>query len=198
MNSADSNISVKRIHIPSSVMPTEQTPEYSQKTSLPKKRVITTTKQWNFQPEEFTHEYQRMVLAKLYETATADHEDEDDVRLRNQITLLKRHIHLKWYGYRAQDIEKNLYRSDLLISEPEIVELLIHSQLLCFYCRSQIQLFYENVRESSQWSIERIDNSQGHNRENVVISCLKCNLHRKTMYYERFRATKQLRITKTA
>jgi hypothetical protein len=46
--------------------------------------------------------------------------------------------------------------------------------------------------------VERIDNSIGHNRTNIVIACLDCNLHRRTMYYERYVFTKQLNIVKHA
>ena len=52
------------------------------------------------------------------------------------------------------------------------------------------------MREEKQWSVERIDNNFGHNKENVTIACLECNLRRKTMYHERFKFTKQLTIVK--
>ena len=112
------------------------------------------------------------------------------------IQLVKQLIHSKWYGYRTQDMEKNLYSVDDFLTEMDIVDLLFDSRLLCFYCQKEIQLLYEHVRETLQWSIERIDNKKGHNRGNVVIACLGCNVRRKTMYYERFRATKQLVITR--
>ena len=78
----------------------------------------------------------------------------------------------------------------------KVLELLEKSELLCYYCRKEVKLLYENVREMTQWSLDRLDNSEGHNKENVVIACLSCNLHRKTMYHERFVFTKQLNIVK--
>jgi hypothetical protein len=57
-------------------------------------------------------------------------------------------------------------------------------------------LFYENVREPKQWSLERIDNKEGHNYGNVEIACLSCNIGRRTMYQDRFIFTKQLSIIK--
>ena len=45
-------------------------------------------------------------------------------------------------------------------------------------------------------SLDRIDNSIGHNKENVVIACLQCNVGRKTMHQGRYAFTKQLVITK--
>jgi hypothetical protein len=113
-----------------------------------------------------------------------------------RVRILEQLIHSKWYGYRFQDMEKNLFCVEKNISEREIVDTLIDSRLTCFYCRKPVQLFYEFVRESSQWTLDRIDNAYGHNRDNVVIACLGCNLRRKTMYHERFVMTKQMTITK--
>jgi len=162
-----------------------------EKTQEPKKRVITATKRWDFQPGEQSLEYQLTLLNEL----RAWHNDSTKTPTKH-IQLTKQLIHSKWYGYRAQDIEKNVYCLDDFITEMDIVDLLIDSRLLCFYCRKEIQLLYEHVRETLQWSIERIDNKKGHDRGNVVIACLGCNLRRKTMYYERFRATKQMTISR--
>jgi hypothetical protein len=231
--------STKKIHVPMTALVSVKNKSHNASApaptpppAAPKKRLITTSKQWNFQPDELTPEYQLFLLSELRRSLSyspnatigacsesrsktscsrnatigacsesqrvdgAPANDPTDEILRKRVLLLKQHIHLKWYGYRAQDMEKNLFRPELLISENDIVELLLDSRLLCFYCRHPILLLYENVRESSQWSIERIDNQYGHNRENVVVACLSCNLRRKTMYYERFRMTKQLNITK--
>jgi 5-methylcytosine-specific restriction endonuclease McrA len=206
--------STKKIHVPMTALVSVKNKSHNASApaptpppAAPKKRLITTSKQWNFQPDELTPEYQLFLLSELRSWTIeacselrrvdgAPANDPTDEILRKRVLLLKQHIHLKWYGYRAQDMEKNLFRPELLISENDIVELLLDSRLLCFYCRHPILLLYENVRESSQWSIERIDNQYGHNRENVVVACLSCNLRRKTMYYERFRMTKQLNITK--
>jgi hypothetical protein len=45
-----------------------------------------------------------------------------------------------------------------------------------------------------QWTVDRIDNSIGHDIDNIVISCLKCNLQRKTRSADKFAQTKQLVI----
>ena len=162
-----------------------------QKPQEPKKRIITTTKRWDFQPNEQTLEYQLFLLGELREWWNAPSGNP-----AKHIQLIKQLIHSKWYGYRTQDLEKNVYCLDDFLTETDMVDLLIDSRLLCFYCRKETQLLYEHVRETLQWSIERIDNTKGHNRGNVVIACLGCNLRRKTMYYERFRATKQMTITR--
>ena len=183
---------LKQIHISLSDLTPSRSKE--KKTAkpppAPKKRVITTHKKWDFEPDNYSRDYQFSLLSELRPdtSCTTTH--------RQHATILKQQIHTKWYGYRAQDIEKSLFSPEEFVSETDIVELLIHSQLSCFYCRENVQLLYENVRDPKQWSIERIDNKYGHNKENVVIACLGCNVRRKTMYHERFRATKQMSITK--
>ena len=56
---------------------------------------------------------------------------------------------------------------------------------------------YKNVREYRQWTLDRINNDNGHNKENVVICCLECNLKKGTINDEKFKFTKQMRIIKT-
>ena len=34
---------------------------------------------------------------------------------------------------------------------------------------------YDNVREKMQWTLDRIDNDQGHNKDNVVICYMLLN-----------------------
>ena len=176
---------IKRIHIPDA---TRELTNKDKDKNPRKRRQATESKRWDFEAETMTPEYQLELLTKcLCEPPTEN----------SRVQLLKQHIHHKWYGYRSQDIEKRLYLPEWFVSEREIIELLMDSRLLCFYCRCSIQLFYEYVRESTQWSLERIDNTHGHNRGNVVIACLGCNVRRRTMYYERFLATKQMTITKS-
>lgn len=153
----------------------------------PKKRVVTTSKKWDFQTADLTLEYQIELLGKCFSS-----EEQTDTRC----VFLEQLIHSKWYGYKTQDHEKQLFDPEKFVTERNISDLLVHSRLQCFYCLKPMQLFYEYVRESTQWTLERIDNSMGHNHDNVVIACLGCNIRRKTMYYERFIMTKQMTITK--
>jgi RNase P subunit RPR2 len=78
----------------------------------------------------------------------------------------------------------------------KVLDLMIESENRCFYCKNRVHILYEYVREPNQWTLERIDNKSGHNKTNVVIACLNCNLHRRTMYHERYVFTKQLNIVK--
>jgi hypothetical protein len=105
-------------------------------------------------------------------------------------------IQAKLCGYKSQDQTKELYEPDKIINLPSTIQLLVHCQLKCYYCKELVKVLYEHVREPKQWTLERISNDSGHNLGNVEIACLSCNLRRRTMYHERFMFTKQLTIVK--
>ncbi len=102
----------------------------------------------------------------------------------------------KIHSYRSQDIKKSLLNPDKLVTTQYVVDLLCEKQLRCYYCKSMTLILYDEVRAGIQWTLDRIDNSQGHNKDNVEIACLSCNLRRRTMYHERYVFTKQLHIVK--
>lgn len=112
------------------------------------------------------------------------------------IDFVKKEVERKLSGYKNQDVKKKKL-SDKLISYEECLEKLVISKLKCYYCKTDCLITYENVREQSQWTLDRIDNSIGHEKDNVVICCLKCNLKRRTTDDEKFKFTKQMRIIKT-
>ena len=74
--------------------------------------------------------------------------------------------------------------------------LLAKSNLQCYYCRLAVKVMFSVKRDMKQWSLDRINNNQGHNFDNVVIACLDCNLKRRTLNSNKFKFTKQLVITK--
>ena len=115
---------------------------------------------------------------------------------KNMDELIKNQIQQKIQGYRWQDIIKKLYYPEKFIDYDFVIELLQTCQKKCFYCQENVQIIYTLVREPKQWTIERIDNTMGHNKDNVEISCLRCNLQRRTMNYKCFLTTKQLKIHK--
>tara|TARA_Y100000816_G_scaffold292604_1_gene289007 strand:- start:13913 stop:14398 length:486 start_codon:yes stop_codon:yes gene_type:complete len=105
-------------------------------------------------------------------------------------------IQSKINGYKNQDKKKKIFSPDKFVDIDFILNLLKENEFKCYYCKNNVKVLYKLVRESSQWSIERINNEFGHNKDNVTIACLDCNLKRKTMYHERFKFTKQLNIVK--
>lgn len=110
-------------------------------------------------------------------------------------TILK-HMHLKLTSYKTQDQKHHFLNSNDFVDIKYVLELLKKNEMKCFYCRELVQLLYRHVREPKQWTLERINNDIGHNKGNVTIACLNCNLRRRCMQQERYIFTKQLRITK--
>ena len=158
--------------------------ESTKEKAPPKKKVVAESDDWPLISQHLAPESQKKVLQEVKESR-------DPIHLH-----LERAIRTKLAGYKSQDMAKTLYDPTQFIQYDDILSSLEKSDLKCFYCRGQVHLFYEYVREPKQWSLERIDNSRGHNTDNVEIACLECNLRRKTMYHERFVFTKQAIIVK--
>ena len=110
--------------------------------------------------------------------------------------FVKKELERKIKSYRAQDIKKDKLNEEKLIKIDECIDKLVLSKMKCYYCNENLLLVYENVREPKQWTLDRIDNNKGHITENVVISCLDCNLKRRTMDDKKFKFSKQMKIIK--
>ena len=82
------------------------------------------------------------------------------------------------------------------VSFNNVITLLNNSNMLCYYCSCETYLLYEIVREMKQWSLDRINNDIGHNNNNLIISCLECNLKRRRTNKDAFFFTKNLKIVK--
>lgn len=111
-------------------------------------------------------------------------------------TLILRDIKTKYNSYKYQDIKKKKYNPEKHITFDELVDKLRESKLNCYYCKSSLFLLYKKKKEPLQWSLERFDNNIGHYKDNTCISCLKCNLQRRTDNHEYFKLSKNLNIKK--
>ena len=105
-------------------------------------------------------------------------------------------IKQKINGYRHQDILKKKLNEKSFVDLDFVIQLLLSSGLHCFYCREDVSLLYENVRDPKQWTLERVFNIKGHDKDNVEICCLSCNIKRRTMYHEKYKFTKQITFQK--
>jgi hypothetical protein len=146
---------------------------------------------WAFTEESLSAPNQFANLEKLLN-------DGNNAMLASNPHLLEIHrqINYKIHSYRSQDLKKSLYDESRFVDYTYVMELLREKRLLCFYCRESTTLMYDTVRDGKQWTLDRMDNSMGHNRGNVEIACLTCNLRRRTMYHERYVFTKQLNVVK--
>ena len=142
---------------------------------------------WDLSEHCFTHAYQFCEISKLYlnmEDASVEHR-----------SLIIKELSTKISGYKRQDVEKKIFQKDLFISLENVIDKLLCSKMKCFYCKQSCELLYKNMYSKQQWTLDRINNDLGHNADNVVISCLECNLKRGSMDSERFKYGKQIGLT---
>jgi 5-methylcytosine-specific restriction endonuclease McrA len=132
------------------------------------------------------HEEQVSIINKLYMDVTP---------LENREIFIKE-IEKKISGYKRQDIEKELYNKDKFIDMEQVLSELMACKLKCHYCNTKCYILYNEVLSKTQWTVDRIDNNYGHNKGNIVIACLNCNLRRGTMDSDRFKLGKQLKFIK--
>jgi len=147
--------------------------------------------QWNI-----LQEIQKKMNELNVEAEAEELEIENTEEIKESVRFVLQEINKKIYGYKSQDHEKCILNPEKFVDLSFVIKKLIQCELCCFYCRNPTLLLYEYVREPRQWTLERIDNEFGHNKDNIEIACLSCNLRRRTMYHERYVFTKQLRITK--
>jgi hypothetical protein len=94
--------------------------------------------------------------------------------------------------YKQQDIKKNYDDYNNFITLENIIEKLVTSEMLCFYCNVKTLILFKNSRESCQWTLDRINNYDEHSNSNTIICCLKCNLQRRRKNSAKFKFSKQL------
>ena len=151
------------------------------------KKMRVETKTWGLCEDDLIHEKQLNILKRIQ-----SEDVEKDVYTSKLIT----HIKAKICGYKQQDITKHKLNTELLVSFREVIQMLVTSEMKCCYCSDNVYVLYEKVRESKQWSLDRIDNDLGHNNGNLVISCLECNLKRRRTNKDAFMFTKNMVIVK--
>ena len=155
----------------------------------------------------------KVYLAKKKEKKNISHWDNKEYLLdiKNHISIVNRvfldesfngcdsvktAVRKKIQSYKQQDIKKNKFSKENFIKEYQMYEKLVISKLKCHYCKEKTLLMYENKREMRQWTLDRLDNSIGHEKNNVVICCLKCNLERRCINNDKFLFTKQFKLIK--
>jgi len=138
-----------------------------------------------FEDDCYKHRIQIELINKLF----LGEEMKDS---KNVIQILNKKI----TGYKNQDVQKQLFDINWFVSLDDVIELLVISKLKCYYCKENCQLLYKECFSKKQWTLDRIDNLMGHNRDNVVICCLECNIKRGDMDCERFKKGKEIKIVR--
>ena len=152
-----------------------------------KKKVETNT--WNLNEEELSFETQLEILKSI-------HSHNPDKTLNKLTNFIVSHIKTKMSSYKHQDILKNIFLETDFVTFDYIIDLLNTCNMKCHYCACETYLLYEFVREMKQWSLDRINNDIGHNKGNLVIACLECNLKRRRTNKDAFFMTKNLTISR--
>jgi hypothetical protein len=108
---------------------------------------------------------------------------------------VKSEINVKLRTYKTSDASRSLPGTS--ISDYNVIaDIMIRQKSKCYYCHKEFLMLYKNTRDPLQWSVDRIDNSKAHTENNIVISCLRCNLQRRTRDCEEFYISRNLHIMK--
>lgn len=154
----------------------------------PKKREV--SKKWSFSEEYFNYDKQMKIINDISFNNLENNPD-------NEITqTVIQEINKKIAGYKQQDIIKKKLDIDAFIDFNCVIHKIIECELKCRYCKCEMAVLYDITREMKQWSVDRIDNDKGHNKDNFHLACLDCNLKRRRRTDEKFLFTKQLSIVK--
>jgi hypothetical protein len=157
-----------------------------QKNKVEKQRVV--SQMWNIPEEYYQFSTQLHTLQVINENLTKN------LEIKDILLIFIKEIERKIYGYKQQDILKNILNLENMINKSFLVEKLLECEIKCYYCKVEMLILYKNVREPNQWTVDRINNNFGHNKDNIVLSCLKCNLKRRNKNKDSYLFTKQLII----
>ena len=144
---------------------------------------------YNISDKFFNYQIQLELLKEIYNKS-------NQLLNIHEKTILIQEIERKISNYKQQDLLKKKYNESLFIDIDSIIKKLIEVNMYCFYCKCELHILYEIVRELTQWTIDRINNDEGHNKDNFVIACLNCNIKRRNINSNKFLFTKQLLLVK--
>ena len=96
----------------------------------------------------------------------------------------------KWWvsiihNSKQTDIKKNLFIEEDFIDKEFVLDKFEEQNNRCHYCHIQLNTVgqaEEGKRDHQKCTIERIDNTLGHSKENCVLACFRCNNQRSNRY----------------
>jgi hypothetical protein len=145
---------------------------------------------WNLSPEELQFSNQLKVINEIFFDNLCDNKLYD-----NEISkIMRQQINQKITGYKNQDLTKKIFDAHNFIIFTDIITRMNKCELKCYYCKQDMVVLYDVSREMKQWSVDRIDNNKGHDKDNFHLACLECNLKRRKQSDDKFLFTKQLNI----
>jgi hypothetical protein len=151
-----------------------------------RKRIVSET--WTFTQEHYEYEKQITMIKNIKNN---EYKFIDDI---TKIALQE--INKKISGYKQQDNLKKKFNESEFVNIEVIINKMVECELKCYYCGCEMSVLYDILREMKQWSVDRINNDLGHNKDNFYLACLECNLKRRRRNDEKFLFTKQLKLVK--
>jgi hypothetical protein len=174
-------------------------------------KIRVTTHKWTFSNDYYNYSKQMQVIKDIQEDILKIKDIQEDIlkikdiqedvlkikdTSKNVTKIVVNEINKKIYGYKQQDKIKKLFNESNFITFESIIYKMNECQLICRYCKNEMNVLYDISREMKQWTVDRIDNNQGHNNDNFHLACLECNLKRRRRSDEHFLFTSQLNIVK--
>lgn len=151
-----------------------------------KKRVVSQT--WTFDEANYEYEKQLDMIKNIKNNECNSIDEISKISLQE--------INKKIYGYKQQDNLKKIFNEEEFLDLETIISKMVECELKCYYCECEMSVLYDISREMKQWSVDRINNDLGHNKDNFYLACLECNLKRRRRNDEKFLFTKQLKLVK--
>ena len=105
-----------------------------------------------------------------------------------------KHVRTKIGSYRKQD--QRAGRPEYGIAPFDVLRALLKARMLCTYCLGRMSFFPREKGDVFQWTLDRVDNDDGHSLANCEVSCLQCNLRKKRRNSEGFKFGMQVKVTK--
>ena len=185
----NNNSNIKNSNIKKIILEEPQNNKSTKKINYEKeKKMRVETQTWGLSEEELSHQRQiNMLMSENF----INNENNN-----KYISKIISHIKTKLSCYKQQDILKKILNEANFVSFEETIDILKKSNMKCCYCSNEVYILYERVRELKQWSLDRINNDIGHNKGNLVIACLECNLKRRRTNKDAFMFTKNMVIIK--
>ena len=115
---------------------------------------------------------QRKNIQDKIEQQRKEYRETNEFKIEQQIKKSTKIIQAKISNSKEADIKKN---REFDIDYGYITDLLQKQNNTCNRCKMKIKTEWDDAFDKEQFSINRLDNSIGHIKSNIEITCLNCN-----------------------
>jgi hypothetical protein len=102
----------------------------------------------------------------------------DELMINQSNNKVVKYLYGKICKYKKIDVKKGL-KTNITYNH---VSYLLKIWKRCIYCKVDLKIYEYNARDPDQYSIDRIDNTIGHVKSNIVISCYSCNIIKRNIH----------------